>query len=217
MTRASVFYYGDGVTPSPSDPNRERHRRLLQRQAVIFGSIGLLMAITLVVALAQFSGLLPSPFAREFSTEKEADTKPSYIPVCPPEGTVPVALTDITVDVYNGTSRAGLAGSTAKSLGELGVKTGATGNFDAGYKGSAMIRVNADQIAQGYTISRLFPDSVVVLEQRDKAVIDVIVGDAYTEMSPADAIGKDPFAMPEGCQPPGDSAEDEAPAEDAEG
>lgn len=201
------------MTPSDSNPTKERHRRLWQRQAVIFGGLGLLLALALVLSLAQFSGLLPSPFARDFTVPEEEETGNTTVAVCPPADSVPVALKDLPVDVYNGTSRVGLAGATAKGLKELGLKVGQTGNFGAGYPGTALIRVNQSQIVQGYTISRLFPDSVVTLEERDTESIDVIVGDEYSQMAGADAVGDKPFVAPEGCKTPPEPPEEEAPAE----
>ena len=188
------------MTPSAPDPANERRRRLWQRQAVFFGSIGLILVLTLVIAIAQVAGVLPSPFARDFTTPEETESTTAQVAVCPPADAAPVALQDVTVDVYNGTNRTGLAGTTAKKLEALGLKVGKTGNFDAGYPGAALIRVNPDQIVQGYTISRVIPNSVVALGEHDTAAIDVIIGEEFTDVAGADAIGKEPFAAPEGCE-----------------
>lgn len=184
------------------DPARERRRRLFARQAVVFGFLSVALAGLLLVAVAQFSGMLPSPFTREFS-EKETQEEVALKPVCPPAGATPVAADAITVNVYNGTNRTGLAADMKKKLEDLGFKIGDVGNFDAGYNGTALIRVGGDQIAGGYTLSRLFDKPLVVFDDRDTPNIDLILGEEYKEIGSKENIGSEPFSPPGGCVPPG--------------
>ncbi|MDO5700133.1 MAG: LytR C-terminal domain-containing protein [Bowdeniella nasicola] len=186
-----------------------RRRRLHQRQSVIFGSLALLLVITLIVAITHFFGILPSPFARDFSTDPADRPTPAPTAVCPPEGAAPVDPAGVTLNVFNGTSRTGLAAATAKLLDERGFTVAKTGNFDLGYDGSALIRVNEDQIAAGYTVSRLIEGSLVVLHPRESETVDVIIGDGYSNMGSVEDIGTDPFERPDNCRP----AEEAAPAE----
>lgn len=184
------------------NPARERRRRLFARQAVVFGFLTVALAGILLVAIAQFTGVLPSPFAREFS-EKETQQEVALKPVCPPSGATPLAPDAITVNVYNGTNRTGLAAEMQKKLAALGFKIGDVGNFDAGYNGTALIRVAEGQIPAGYTLSRLFDKPLVVFDDRDTPNIDLILGEEYKELGSKENIGAEPFTPPTDCVPPG--------------
>lgn len=190
------------VSSSKVDPARERRRRLFARQAVVFGFLTVALGAMLLVAIAQFTGVLPSPFSRDFS-EEDSREEVALKPVCPPSGSEPVAADSITVNVYNGTNRTGLAADVEKKLAAIGFKIGDVGNFDAGYNGTALIRVAEGQIPAGYTLSRLFDKPLVVFDDRDTPNIDLILGEEYNELGSKENIGTDPFTPPSDCVPPG--------------
>ncbi|MDO5726489.1 MAG: LytR C-terminal domain-containing protein [Bowdeniella nasicola] len=190
------------MSSSNVDPVRERKRRLFQRQAVVFGFLGVVLAVLLIGAIGQFVGILPSPFSREFTVEEEAEPL-ALKPVCPPAESTPVAPDSMTINVFNGTNRTGLAAEMQKQLEALGFVIGDVGNFDAGYNGTALIRVGADQIAAGYTLSRLFDNPLVVFDDRETPNIDLILGEDYETLGTIESIGTEPFAAPSDCVQPG--------------
>ena len=179
----------------------------MQRQAVIFGVLGIALAVLLIFSLAQFAGIVPSPFARGFSEKVDKDKPAELVAVCPAADLTPVKAKNVKVNVFNATGRPGLAGSSAKQLKAAGFTVGTTDNFDAGYDGTALIRVDRDHIADGYTLGRLIDGSLVTLDDREKDGIDLILGDGFDEMAGADAIGKEPFTAPEGCAKPDEGGE----------
>lgn len=207
------------VSQSDQQRARERRRRLFQRQSKIFGATSVVLVAVFLVSLLQFFNVIPSPFTREFSTKEDQGGTMAVKPVCPPQGSVPVDPASFKVNVFNGTSRAGLAATVKKELQGAGFKPGDVGNFDAGYDGTVLIRVGADQIEQGYTLSRLFDNPLVVFSERDTEGIDLILGAAYEEMGSKENIGTEPFAAPEGCVGPDGAADEgeQAPGNDQTG
>nr|NLD39826.1 LytR C-terminal domain-containing protein [Actinomycetales bacterium] len=105
----------------------ERRRRLQQRQTLVYGSLLLLLGLVLLVSWLQWTGAMPSPFAREFTTEDSP--RISEAVACPAEGTVMVAPGEITATVLNSTPTAGLAGDVAEELSGAGVVVDQVGNW----------------------------------------------------------------------------------------
>ncbi|MHB1063457.1 MAG: LytR C-terminal domain-containing protein [Georgenia sp.] len=195
------------IATATSDAERRRQarrHRLQQRQTIIFG--GLITALLLVglIALAMWSGVLPAPFGRDFS--RPAPKADAVVVPCVPEGAIPVAFTEITANVYNGTDRAGLAGETGQALVQLGVVVNQQANWPDPYEEAVLIRVGPLGVTAGYSAARLFPAATVTLDStRTDETIDVVLGSAYTAMAaPEEAAALDPaapLASPEGCTP----------------
>src|SRR5699024_12775591 len=92
----------------------------------------------LVVGLASgamWVGILPSPFSGPINSP-EPTTSTATVP-CPPDDATFVALEDITVNVLNGTSRAGLAATTSDALTNPGGTAAEGSNAQRGDAGPA--------------------------------------------------------------------------------
>jgi type IV secretory pathway TrbD component len=182
-----------------------RRRRLQQRQTVVFGGLVTILLVAGLVAGAVWTGLLPAPFTREFSAEET--TEQSLVTPCPPEGAVPVELSSITANVYNGTDRAGLAGATGSALGALGVVVNQEANWPAGsYDGVVQIVSGQLGVSAAYSLARLFEGATVALDStRSDESVDVVLGQGYQSvLSPDQVAALDPAAplvAPEGCTP----------------
>ncbi|MDO5672689.1 MAG: LytR C-terminal domain-containing protein [Actinomycetaceae bacterium] len=199
-----------GITPEQS--RAWRRRNLLRRQIVVFGTIAIVGALLVVLALPFASGLLSLPIGSSFSAEEVADPD---LPPCVPEG-APPALEEIVANVLNGTTRGGLAQETAASLKEFGVSVGPVGNNPTGvYSGNVEIQAGRTGVANAYSLSRLFPGAVVVLTQRPSAQLDVILGEEFIGTITKDqwsAIDKkEPVSPLENCTP---ISEEEASSSD---
>ena len=97
-----------------------RRRHMHERQAVIFGVLLAALALAGLGAAAMFTGSLNLPvFARGFEAEPTATATQLPYP-CPPAAALPVAANQVTVRVFNATTRVGLAGATGASLQERG-------------------------------------------------------------------------------------------------
>lgn len=207
-----------------------RRKRMQQRQTVIFGSI---IAILLGAALfggAVWSGLVPSPINIEFKSPEDDRPPPPDQP-CPPEGSMPVAFEDLSVNILNSTQTAGLGARSADDVREHGIKVESVGNAGELYLGSAKIVTGFDTLAEAYTVADLVADSVIYIDERTEDVIDIVLGSSFTDIRKTDElqlVQGEPIPAPEGCivvagtgttpvegdEPPAEEApEEEAPEE----
>ena len=142
----------------------------------------LVAALTLVTlgAIAVFTGAIPSPLDRGFTTAAP-DTGSKYPPApCPPGGTLAVAYGGVQVTVLNATRRAGLATETASALSSRGFVILATKNSPAAVAKTAEIRFGPAGLAAAYTLAGQFKDPTLVLDTRPDASVDLAVGQAFT-------------------------------------
>ncbi len=181
-----------------------RRRHLQQRQTVIFGTIiSVLLALGLFAG-AVWAGILPSPIS--IPIHEPLDQAPAALPVpCPPPETPPPPYDQITVNIYNSTSTAGLGAQTSRSLETTGVQIGEVGNADALYYGSALITVGIEGIPEAYALSALIPDSQIKVVDREGTEADLTIGAAYDGLASAEEITLDPelpIPAPDGCYSP---------------
>lgn len=174
-----------------------------QRQTVLFGGLISALLVIALVSAAMWGGMLPSPFAREFSTEPgEGDLT---VP-CPPEGATTVPLTEITVNVLNATNVAGLAASTASTLAATGVVVNREGNFSGSYAGTAEIYTGSLGVTNAYTLAAMLSEAEIILDTSNTTgTVDLVLGTEFTALVPADQIiAVEPgnaIATPENCTP----------------
>ena len=195
------------TTPTYDEAARRkalRRRHLLQRQTIIFGSLIVILGALVLAALGVFLNILPAPFDPDF-TNTEAETETGPIVPCPADGAIPVEWAAITANVYNGTTRGGLAATTAQALRDTGVATATEGNYTGGsYDGTVLITTGIEGISSAYSIAPLFPEHEILYDgTKSDEVIDVVVGSKFEAMS-ADATPLDPetpLVGPEGCTP----------------
>ncbi len=180
-----------------------RRRHLHERQAVIFGTLITALVAAGLLGTGVYFGAIPAPFNVPFAAASaSADAVP-----CPPEGALPVSYDFITVNVYNGTTRAGLAAATAADLSGRGFVIGATGNETRGrFDGTVLIRSGPAGLAAAYTIAPIFDGAVIRLDNRADATVDVTIGSAFDSMRSMEESVLDPatpLVAPEGCTPVG--------------
>lgn len=179
----------------------ERRRRVQQRQTVIFGGLVSALLVIAIVAAAVWSGMLPVPFAREFSTAPgDADRSTP----CPPADATTSPPNEITVNVLNGTNVSGLAASTASALVTTGVVVNREGNFTGGYEGTAQVFAGSLGLTAAYTLAAMLPEADVVLDTTNTTeTVDLVLGTEFTALAPADQIRPvEPgtaITPPEGC------------------
>ena len=189
-----------------SDPDRARslrRRHMRERQAVVFGVLLAALAVVGLGAAAVYTDSLDLPFMnRDFASDPTPTPSVSHFP-CPPEGALPVAYAEVTVNVYNATTTSGLAAATQGQLTDRGFAVGTTGNQPS-YDGVVRITFGTQGIAAAYTLAAQFPDSALLLDGRQDATVDVTLGSDFTALVAADAVGLDPetpLVAPRGCTP----------------
>src|SRR5690625_5261355 len=147
----------------------------------------------LVVGLASgamWVGILPSPFSVPINSP-EPTTSTATVP-CPPDDATFVTLEDITVNVLNGTSRAGLAATTSDALTNRGVTVAEESNSETPYAGTVEIVTGADGLAAAFTIAELFEDATIRADSRGGATVDVVLGADFEALRSDDEIAIDP-------------------------
>ncbi|MET0433121.1 MAG: LytR C-terminal domain-containing protein [Cellulomonas sp.] len=191
-------------TPDAARQRRRRHTR--ERQAVVFGVLLGGLAVAAFGAAAVYTGNISLPFlSRDFSSPEPTGLAAVNSP-CPPEGATPVPYGQVTVNVLNGTSRVGLAGDTASALASRGFVIGQQLNASqmgySTYTGNALIQFGTQGVAAAYTVAAQFDTPQLVLDTREDASVDVVVGSTYNALvAAADVVlvADQPFAVPEGC------------------
>ena len=181
---------------------RRRHRH--ERQAVIFGALIAALTLAGLGAVAVYTGAIASPFQRDFTSPSAEPTAAGAIPPCPAEGTLPVPYAEVGVRVFNGTQTPGLAGQTARDLEARGLAITGTDNYPADYPGVAQIGFGATGLAAAYTLGAHFEAPEYVLDLRQDASVDLVVGGLYTTPLDPTLVLLDPAAPmtgPTACIP----------------
>jgi hypothetical protein len=191
-------------TPDAARQRRRRHTR--ERQAVVFGLLLGGLAVAAFGAAAVYTGNVSLPFlARDFSSPAPTGLAAANSP-CPPEGATPVPYGQVSLNVYNSTSRVGLAGDTASALSSRGFVVAGQDNAAAAgysrYQGTALIQFGSQGVAAAYTVAAQFDTPQLVLDDREDTSVDVVVGSTYAALVAATdvvLVADQPFAVPEGC------------------
>lgn len=163
----------DYTTESPASLERRQRRR----RAVI--TIGVLL---LGLFFAFWYGL------SYFEADSERAAARPATPTCRPYDPAVLTPSDVTVNIYNATSRSGLAGRTAKAFQERGFTVDAVDNDPTkraapkvaevryGAKGAAAARVVLAALPKGTTQTK---------DTRADATVDVALGAGFKTLVPA--------------------------------
>lgn len=181
------------MTSPAQDPVRvARRRREHERQAVVFGLLVALLALTGLGALALYTGAVDSPFDQPIHTpgSEEAETGP--VPCLPavegqPDGALPVAYSEVQVRVINASTTTGLARAHADVLRDRGFTIALTGDLDH-LLPRTELRFGRAGIVAAYTLAGHFPELRMVLDDREDAVVDLLVGEEYERPLPEEEV-----------------------------
>jgi hypothetical protein len=123
---------------------------------------------------------------------------PTCIPLLPTDAP---ATADIRLNVYNATSRNGLASSVARALRKRDFAILDVANDPLGktVTGTAEVRAGADSEAAAAVVVAQVSGAVFVVDNRSDGTVDLVVGDAFEELAPA---GATPAPAPSGGPPP---------------
>jgi hypothetical protein len=177
---------------------RRRHKH--ERQAVIFGVLIASLAVTGLASVAVYTGTIDPPFDRGFSTRDVLQDEALAQP-CIPDGTLPVAYNEISVNVLNATDQGGLASTTSTSLAERGFVVATTGNTEVVVEG-IRISFGAASLGAAYTLAAQFEGADLYYDAREDASVDVILGSSFEALKAPEAVALDPtipLVSREGC------------------
>nr|WP_281373011.1 LytR C-terminal domain-containing protein [Kineococcus aurantiacus] len=106
---------------------------------------------------------------------------------------------EVTVDVLNGTTRRGLAGTVSAELRARGFVVANVGNApQATGPATAVVTYPPAALAQAATVGARFPD-VQLVEDPAAAVVSVSLGDGYQQLLAEDALAAPVPAAPAGA------------------
>lgn len=170
-------------------------RRARRRATLVLAALLMLLVVALLIALAFMRGWFGLG-------EGDADDASQTTAVAAP----PPAMTtdEVTVNVFNSTGRAGLAGRAADALRARGFEVEGVDNTDAvegagvvrhGPEGEEQAELLADEVGQGVTL---------VLDEREGTTVDLVLGPDWEDLSDGE----------EGTDEGGTGGDDEEDAED---
>lgn len=158
------------------------HRRIWRRMRT---AVTLLVLIGLVVWAAWYAWqVVTEPAAT--ADENEPATSTAACAVAVPTDAPPPE--EITVNIYNGTSRNGLASQVAREMREQGyvILDVANDPLNRSITGVAEIRAaNSDDVTVQWIMSQ-FPGAVFVADERTDEAIDVVLGEQFETIGPQD-------------------------------
>ena len=185
------------TAPPSQPPRRSRSSAKQRRQTYTFVGLFTLVALIGVLAAGNWRGWWT------IGGRAEAVTV-----ACPKQ--LFSSPADVTVKVYNGTTRRGLAAAVAKELRERNFVVGGinTEAHPTPINAVALVRYGALGANAARTVARQFPRTVTMIkDDRNSRTVDVVIGAKYAQMvertKAAALIKLNP--EPDGCVAPSSS------------
>ena len=167
------------MTVHPSLHGDLEHRRRFRRTRTV---VTLVVLVILVVWAGWYAWrVVTEPTAAE---EAEPVTTTPVCAVAVPTGAP--APEEISINIYNGTDRNGLASQVAREMREQGfvILDVANDPLNRSVTGVAEVRAaTRDNLAVTLIMSQ-FPGAVFVQDERTDEVIDVVLGEAFAAIGP---------------------------------
>ncbi|MCB5275475.1 hypothetical protein BJG92_03026 [Arthrobacter sp. SO5] len=172
------------VTFSEDDEleNPARMRRRILHGVVLVLLVGLIAA-AIVVALAIMNGQIKIPTAERSHAAGPVCPEASY-DYTPPE--------KIKLNVFNATSRPGLARSVADEFAARKFMVGAVANTTAGYRGVAVVVSGAAGQSAAFSVQRNLPGSDYFQDGRADPSVDVILTGDYKGLAKPELVDQTP-------------------------
>ncbi|MET4590953.1 LytR C-terminal domain-containing protein [Arthrobacter sp. 754] len=164
----------------PDDPVRLRRRVI--HGVVLVLLLGLIVG-AVITALAIVNGQLRIP-AAEVSDEPAA--------LCPAASFGYTPHEKINLNVFNSTSRPGLARTVADELLGRKFQVGSVANTDAGYRGVAAVVSGAAGQSAAFSVQRNVPGSDYFQDGRADASVDLILAGDYKGLAAAEQVDQTP-------------------------
>jgi len=162
--------------------NPVRLRRRILHGVVLVMLVGLI-ATAIVVALAIMNGQIKLP---------EAERSKAAVSVCPKATYDYTPPGKVHVNVYNSTSRPGLARTVANQFAARKFLVGAVGNTTSTYRGVALIVSGAAGQSAAFSVQRNLPGSDYVQDDRTDPSVDVIITGDFKKLAKPELVDQTP-------------------------
>jgi ferredoxin-like protein FixX len=163
--------------------NPIRLRRRILHGVVLVMLVGLIVA-AIVVALAIMNGQIKIPGAER--------SKAAAVSVCPAATYDYTPPEKVHVNIYNSTSRPGLARSVADQLAARKFLVGGVGNTTSSYRGVALVVSGAAGQSAAFSVQRNVPGSDYVQDGRTDPSVDVIITSDFKELAKPELVDQTP-------------------------
>ena len=164
-----------------ADETARVRRRVLH--GVVLVLLTGLIAAGIIVALAIINGRLRIP---------AAEPAPTPVSSCPASMFDYTPSEKINLNVYNSTSRPGLARTVADELLARKFVVGNVSNINAGYRGVAAVVSGPAGQAAAFTVQRNVQGSDYFQDGRTDASVDLILAQDYKVLVPSDLVDQTP-------------------------
>lgn len=159
-----------------------RVRRRVLHGVVLVLLLGMIAA-AIIIALAIINGRLKVP---------TAEPSPKPVSSCPASMFDYTPNEKITLNVYNSTTRPGLARAVADEFLARKFVVGNVSNVNAGYRGVAAVVSGAAGQAAAFTVQRNVPGTDYFQDSRTDASVDVILAHDYKALVPPELVDQTP-------------------------
>ena len=164
---------------------RATHRRV--RHGIVLALLVVLLAGAVYVAIGITRGDI------SVGEPAAAPTPTSTCPAGPFDYQDPSA---ITVDVFNGTTIDGLAGTAAGQLRERAFAVREIGNRELTSTSVTAIIISGEGgRANAFTVQRTIPGSFYVADEREDRTVDVVLGASYAGIVPPEGVDITPAGL----------------------
>lgn len=145
--------------------------------------------MTVIVLLVLGIGAGAYAYSQGWLGDPDADVPVTTLPTCPPATAAPVTAADVHVNVYNSTSRSGLAATVATALGKRSfvVETVANDPLHANVTGTALVRYGSEGVEAAKLVRAQVPEATMRHDKRKGTDVDLVLGDAFRRLAPAAA------------------------------
>ncbi|MDR1448501.1 MAG: LytR C-terminal domain-containing protein [Candidatus Ancillula sp.] len=137
------------------------------------------------------------------STENFSSQSTHPLP-CIDDNVLPIAPSEVSVRVLNGTMNAGLADAVANALTMRGFSVVETNNANM-IVNDTQIRFGENATAAAYTVAGNFIEPTIVLDNRTDGLIDIVVGRTFDDLVEQDLATtldrSKPMVVPKYCKP----------------
>jgi hypothetical protein len=181
------------IRESSSNWQRRRRRR---------GRITLLVVLVLLVGAG---GVGYAVWSGRLKPGAGASAPAAVLPLCPATTKkAPLTASAVKVNVYNATTRDGLASSTAAALRARSFQIGAIANDPqrATVPGPALVRFGPAGAAGAKLVAAQVGGAKLVQDARRDAGVDLVAGTTFTALLPPTKNAVTPKSSPSPCRPP---------------
>lgn len=171
-----------------NDERVARKQYIRRRQKTVFSIIGAIMSVAMVVSLLFFfhvgglglveSGVIQPNYGTQAPcASQEADGSNGKY----------VESSNITVRVLNGTGFSGFAQAVSDALVNREFNSQGADNYTSTVE-RTMIIFGRNAINQAYTVNSNFTDAILVMDDREDALIDVVIGATFENLRNQDEV-----------------------------